>query len=165
MYQQNKCSEYKEKFRQASDRRKRVLEAAKLAYTTKAKESITSQKLASREFWLIADSVPNKGKSATPPLFNSPEMLSSASDKAKLFAKNVSKNSYLDDSGISLPFYPSRTNLKIHDISITPKMVKKVITNLDSSKASGPDCIPVVVLKNHEPVFSYILDELFNMCL
>ena len=44
-------------------------------------------------------------------------------------------------------------------------MVKKVITNLDSSKASGPDCIPVVVLKNCEPELSYILAELFNMCL
>ena len=30
-------------------------------------------------------------------------------------------------------------------------MVEKVITNLDSSKVSGPDCIPVVVLKNREP--------------
>ena len=44
-------------------------------------------------------------------------------------------------------------------------MVKKVITNLDSSKTSGPDCIPVVVLKNCEPELSYILAELFNMCL
>ena len=44
-------------------------------------------------------------------------------------------------------------------------MVKKVILNLDSSKASGPDCIPVVVLKNFEPELSYILAELFNMCL
>ena len=44
-------------------------------------------------------------------------------------------------------------------------MVKKVITNLNSSKASGPDCIPVVVLKNCEPELSYILAELFNMCL
>ena len=44
-------------------------------------------------------------------------------------------------------------------------MVKKVITNLDSSKASGPDCIPVVVLKNCQPELSYILAELFNMCL
>ena len=88
-------------------------------------------------------------------------MLSSASDKAKLFAKNFSKNSNLDDSGISLPVFPSRTNLKLHNISITPKMVKKVIMNLDSSKASGPDCIPVVVLKNCEPALSYILAELF----
>ena len=71
----------------------------------------------------------------------------------------------LDDSGISLPVFPSRTNLKLHNISITPKMVKKVITNLDSSKASGPDCIPVVVLKNCEPELSYVLAKLFNKCL
>ena len=44
-------------------------------------------------------------------------------------------------------------------------MVKKVITNLDSSKASGPDCIPVMVLKNCEPELPYILTELTNMCL
>ena len=44
-------------------------------------------------------------------------------------------------------------------------MFKKVITNPDSSKASGPDCIPVVVLKNCEPERSYILAKLFNKCL
>ena len=44
-------------------------------------------------------------------------------------------------------------------------MAKKVATNLDSSKASGPDCIPVVVLKNCEPELSYILAKSFNMCL
>ena len=55
-------------------------------------------------------------------------------------------------------------NLKQHNISITPKMVKGH-TDLDSSKASGPDCIPVVVLKNCELELSYILAELFNKCL
>ena len=44
-------------------------------------------------------------------------------------------------------------------------MVKKVITNIDSSKASGPDCIPVVVQKNCEPELSYTLAKLFNKCL
>ena len=44
-------------------------------------------------------------------------------------------------------------------------MAKKVIMNLDPSKASGPDCILVVVLKNCEPELLYILTELFNMCL
>ena len=88
-----------------------------------------------------------------------------ASDKVKLFAENFSKNSNLDDSGISLPIFASRTNLKLHNISVTSKMVKKVIMNLDLSKASGPDCIPVVVLKNYEPKLSYTLAELFNKCL
>ena len=52
---------------------------------------------------------------------------------------------------ISLPVFPSRTNLKLYDIPVTPKMVKKVIMDLDLSWASGPDYIPVVVLKNCEP--------------
>ena len=37
--------------------------------------------------------------------------------------------------------------------------------NLDLSKTPGPDCIPVVVLKNCELELSYILPELFNICL
>ena len=106
-----------------------------------------------------------KGKSALPPLLKGPEVLSSASDKAKLFPKNFSNNSNLDDWGISLPVFPSRTSLKVHNLYITPKMVKKVIANIDSSKASGPDCVLVVVLKNCKPELLYILAELFNICL
>ena len=37
------------------------------------------------------------------------------------------------------------------------KMVKKVIMNLDLSKVSDPDCVPVVVIKNCEPGLLYIL--------
>ena len=92
-------------------------------------------------------------------------MLSSASDKANMFPENFSKNSNLDDSGISLPVFPSRTNLKLHNISVTPKMVEKVILNLDLSKVSCPDCIPVVVLENCEPRLLYILAGLVNKCL
>ena len=62
LYQQNKSSESKVKLRQASNRSKRVLEAAKLAYATKTKQSITSQKLGSRDFWRIGNGVLNKGK-------------------------------------------------------------------------------------------------------
>ena len=44
-------------------------------------------------------------------------------------------------------------------------MVKKDITNFDSSRTSGPDCTLVVVLKNCEPELSYIPADLFNMGL
>ena len=82
------------------------------------------------------------------PLFNNLEVMSSASGKAKLFAENFSKKSNLDGSGISLPAFPSRTNLKLHINSVIPTMVNKVITNLNLSKACDPNCIPVVVLEN-----------------
>ena len=55
-----------------------------------------------------------------------------------------------------------RSNLKLHN-SIISKLVKKVITNLDPPKTSGPNFILVVVLKNCEPERLYILAELFNM--
>ena len=90
------------------------------------------QKLGCHDFWRIANSsVLNKGKSPIPSLFNGPEVLSSASDKAKLFAESFSLKSNLDDSGISLPVFSSRTNLKLHNIYITSKMVRKVVMNLD----------------------------------
>ena len=86
-------------------------------------------------------------------------MLPSAPNKAKLFADNFSNNS-IDKSDISLPVFPSRTNLRLHIFSVTHKLVKKVIMNIDLSKASCPDCIPVVVLKNCEPELSYIIAKL-----
>ena len=109
LHQKDKSSDSKVKFRQASICCKRVLEIAKLADANKTKESITSQKLGCHYFWQIVNSVLSKGKYDIPSLFNGQKVLSSASDKAKLFAENFFKNSNLDDSGISLgtcfPFY------------------------------------------------------------
>ena len=50
-HQHNKSSESKVKSRQAGNHCKRVHEAAKLAYATKTKGSIFSQKLGSQGFW------------------------------------------------------------------------------------------------------------------
>ena len=102
-----------------------------------------------------------KVKTAIPSLFNSQEV----SDKAIMFAENFPKISNLDDSGISLPVFSSRTNLKRHNISLTLKLVQKVTTSLALLKVSGPDFIPVVILKNCKPELLYMLAELFSMSL
>ena len=72
LYQQNKSSESKTKFRQASNFSKRILEAAKLAYANKTKKSIILPKLGSGEFCRIANIVFNKVNSAIPSLFSDP---------------------------------------------------------------------------------------------
>ena len=59
---------------------------------------LTPQKMS----WQIANSVLNKGRSAKPLLCDGREVLSSASGKAKLFAKNISNNPNLDGLGICL---------------------------------------------------------------
>ena len=71
----------------------------------------------------MTNSALKKSKSIMPPLFNGLEMLSSASEKAKLLAKNLFKNSNLDDLGIFFHVFLARTNLKPYNISATPKVV------------------------------------------
>ena len=46
------------------------------------------------------------------------------------------------------PAFSSRTNMKQHNILVTAKFVKKIITKLDLSKVAGPNYISVLVLKN-----------------
>ena len=61
-------------------------------------------------------------------------MWSCVSDKAKFFPENFTNNSNLDDSCIFLSAFTSRTNLELHDIYVTPTMVKKVIKTLIHQK-------------------------------
>ena len=74
-------------------------------------------------------------------------------------------NSTLDDSNNPLPDFPSQTAYSIANFKVTVKEVSKLIRDLDVSKATGPDEIPVVVLKNISPELSPILAKLFNRCL
>ena len=74
---------------------------------------MTSQKLDSRAFGKLISAL-NLGKFAMPVLSNGPEV----------FAENFSKNSSIEDSGISLNAFPSRTYRKLH-IYVTPMLVKK----------------------------------------
>ena len=164
LHQQNKSAESKVKFRQASNCCKRVLETAKLAYATKKKSPSLLRNLALRTFGKLLIVFSTK--------VNLLHLLYSTAQRCCLL--HLIKQNYLLKTFlrtlilvtlVSLPVFPSRSNLKLHNVFITSKMVKRAITNFDSSKVSGPDCIPVVVLKNCEPELSYILAEFFNICL
>ena len=130
-HQKDECSESKVKFRQISNCYKIALEPAKMAYANKIKDSTTSQKFGSQNFWQMANSALKEAKSAIALIFNGLEVLPSVPNKSKLFAEDFSNNFNLNDSGISVPVLPSRTNLKLHNVSVTTKMLKNVIMNLE----------------------------------
>ena len=56
------------------------------------------------------------------PTFNVLKVLSSTSDKAKLFTDFFSENFHLDEYVISLTTFSSRANLKLPDILVTAKI-------------------------------------------
>ena len=110
--QQNKFSESKVKFREASNSCKRVFGAVNLHMLLKQKSPSLPRNLALRQ---SANSVLNKSNSSILPIFIV-KVLSSASDKTKLFVKNFCNYSNLDNSGISLPVLSSRITLELHNI-------------------------------------------------
>ena len=166
LYQQSQSFNFKVKFRQVSNHCKRVLEAAEFVYSNKTKKVIFSQELGYYNFRWFANSVLNRDKCAICPPFNIPEVLYSASDKAKLLLNNFCQNYNLDDTGSPyLIFLLGLIQNWICNIYITPSLVNKIITNFDLLKVFGPDCVLVVILKKFEPQTSYILGELLKICL
>ena len=164
-YHQNRTADSKAAFRTARNHCKRVLRNAKDSYAESVKARVAEQRLGSREFWRITNRVMNRGKSSVPTIINGPEVISSARDKAKLFAMNFASNSTLDDHGHPLPDFPSRTQARLSSFKVSAREVALCIKDLDPNKATGPDNIPVIVLKNLSPELSPILARLFNRCL
>ena len=65
-------------------------------------------------------------------------VLSSTLEKIKMIAEIFSKNPNLDDLGMNLPVFSFRINMRLHNVPVTLDLVKKVIIDLDFSKAICP---------------------------
>ena len=143
-----------------------TLSLAKDNYAQYTRESIVSQRLGTKDFWRIVNSVLKRNKSSLPALSTDTDrMATTSAEKAEILCRAFARNSSLDDGGRSLPAYPSRTDASLSIPSITVKQVRRIIKNLDSSKSSGPDGIPVTVLKECAPELAPIFTKLFRRCL
>ena len=147
---------------------KETIHQAKSRYALYVRKSIATQKLGSKDFWRIYNSVTNRNKSSIPALRHaevSTSMATTSADKAELLCKEFAKNSSLDDGGRIPPPIPMRTDETVSPPSVTVRNVKKIIAGLDSSKSSGPDGIPVSVFKHLSPELSPLLSKLFSRCV
>jgi len=165
LFRREDSIENKRLFSTARNRCKNVLQNARDNYQESVKAKISTQRLGSREFWKIFNSVTKKGKSVIPPLLDGPRVVSSTRGKAEILASSFARNCTLPVSGQYLPDFPSRSNTFLDDVVITPDNVTEKIATLDSSSASGPDRIPVLFLKQCSPELSDIFSRLFTKCL
>ena len=164
-FNRHKSSSNRQKYIEARNNCKRVIVTAKTDYTETTRKRIEAQKLGTRDFWKIYNSVVNNGQSTIPPLSNNHEVACTATDKANLLASRFASNSTLDPAHHSLPDFPLRTDATLDDLKITPSQVHGIIKNLDTSKACGPDLIPAVLLKKCSAEVAPVLSKLYNKCL
>ena len=106
----------------------------------------------------------NKETAPIPPLFNGPEVITSAKDKAELFAQIFAANSNVNDEGVPLPDFDTRTDVELKSVDFSVKKIASIISKLDASKATGPDGIPIILLQKCSPELSPVLAKLFRKC-
>ena len=73
-----------------------------------------------------------------------------AEEKAECFASFFSDKSTIPEAENSkaIPHLPQKTTAKCKKVIFWPKQVRKQLQKLDVNKASGPDSIPALVLRN-----------------
>ena len=125
---------------------------------------IASCQTGSRTFGSLAKVVPQKFcHSSFPPLLNSSSSSScTLSSKANLFASTFASNSNLHDRESQPPLYPTST-LTISPIKLSTHKVRKALLQLNTSKSSGPDGIPAMVLKSCVPELAPVLNKPFQL--
>ena len=134
-------------FISARNRCKRALRKAKHRFVQKKCDDLTSSPT-TNSFWSLAKNVSNNFcNSNFPPLFKPDGSIAvSPLDKATLFGSLFSANSTLDDSNAPPPtVLPLSHPMPLPIFSC--RKVCRVLLNLETKKAFGPDVIPPRVLK------------------
>ena len=83
------------------------------------------------------------------------------SSKSNLLTSTFASNSNLDDQDFRPTLYPTST-ITMSPIKYSTRKVRKVLLRLNTSKSSGPDGIPAIVLKSCAPGLTPVLNKLFQ---
>ena len=151
-------------FVQAHNLCSKTINQAKFTFVKRINKKIASCQTGSRSFWSLAKVVlQNICHSPHPPLkTNSGSPSCTLSCKANLFASTFASNSNLDDQDVQAPLYPTST-ITMSSMKFSTCKVQKVLLQLNTSKSSGPDGIPAIVLKSCVPELPPVLNKLFQL--
>ena len=133
---------------------------------TKAERLRDTETLSSKKWWRLAKSFLKQEKtSIIPPLKVGNSIISNDGDKAEAFNNFFAKSSEIDDSQLNKPTSQCDLEQKLPSIQLTQKDVSDLIKCLDISKATGPDHVSHVMLKQAGDIIVPSLTRLFNFSL
>ena len=127
-----------------------------------------NQNIGTKKWWqLVKSFMKKKGYSLDeiPPIEYNGHVYYSNREKAIVFNRYFASQSYIEDSPDDpLPRIP-RVESELNDIQLSQEEVKKVLQQLNSQKAVGPDKIHNKILSASREVITEGLTLLFNRCL
>ncbi len=122
---------------------------AHLKYIAKLKTKISKLKKGSKQWWRLNRQLLNKRSklSSVPPLREGTAWLNTSKEKADLFAKTFASKTALPPETVDCPFFGAPDPELSGFVVLRSRYTAKLFKALDESKATGPDQIPVSILK------------------
>ena len=156
-----------ERFRIARNKCNNLVSNAKITHYSKVSENIRLEKAGSKNWWTLVKSLTgnNECSRTIPPIEHNGNLVVDDIEKSELFNKFFCEQSTLDDSDHTPPDLTELQTDGLRQILITETEVEDILKILDTSKATGPDCINPRLLREAAPILKYPLCKLFNISL
>ena len=139
---------------------------AKKQHDEKVAAKLQNPNTNAKEYWHLTKLVyGNKVKSGIPPITEGNKVYSDSESKANLFNTHFTSKSKLPLEVPALPEFHYLTNARLDLVSVEIEETEKILNNLDTSKANGPDNISNRILKTVSSSISSVLTKLCNMSL
>jgi len=135
---------------------------AKQQHEIRIAAKLSDPNTTSKQYWNLTKMIyGNKIKSSIPSIIEGDTVYATPESKANLFNLHFAAKSTLPDILPELPPFQHLTESRLSEIICTPEEIKKILKNLDTAKANGPDNISNRILKL---IADDIATPLANLC-
>ena len=160
---------YWDKFKEARNTYNSKIKEAKLKdEECRAYKLKNSEKISSKQWWRLAKSFVKKDKTQSslyPPISANNQTICDDQEKAEAFNEFFLTHSNIDVSNAPVPDSTTMVNETLSTVIITEKDLSDLLKSLDTNKATGPDQISQMMLKEAGDVIVPSLVKLFNLSL
>lgn len=160
------CDRVREEYRTARNNVVSVIRDAKREYEERILHTISSENNKSRDWWKCLNQLRGKQTDRTiPPLVVNDNVINDNTTKANIFNDFFVSHSTIDRSLEWDPGDPPPPEITLAPFKITSFEIFKMLSSLDTNKATGPDGIGNKLLREAAPCICNILEQIFNNSL
>ena len=139
---------------------------AKLRHEERIIERLQDRTTSSKEYWHLTKMVyGSKVKPGIPSIIDGDQVYSDARSKANVFNQHFAEKASLPDEVPDLPEPVYKTEARLESLTVTVEETEKILNNLNTAKANGPDNVSNRLLKGISASIAPALTKLCNLSL
>ena len=167
VYKKTYDNNLRDKFKAIRNKVVNEIRKSKKEYFDKLEQLLSNESASSKIFWKTSKQILNLNKTSTniPTLILNDETAEDDYQKSNMLNNYFASQSHINDDNKTLPAPTQIQHEELAHIDITQQDVIDVLSNLNVTKACGPDLISPRLLKEGASVISKPLSMIFNRSL